>query len=243
MAEAILKQACPCLFGDEEARKKMMEMAPFKSSTHGSDSDSDKAPEGMADRAKGFLSMAMAPVKAFQQKREQDAARDERKEKLKAGSVMKLLTKDEPRGVGVRLSLSSDGALLTWQSLAMVNNMPKESGVLALSSVEEIKPVLQSGFLRSGAPIPGQWQLIAGAETVKFEADCEEDKEQWMTTLEELRHHEADAKAERKIGHQTRRKMEIEKKQRDAERRKAEVLKSCGNGGMKHTAAAMMNRS
>ena len=29
----------------------------------------------------------------------------------------------------------------------------------------------------------------------------------------------------------------------EAERRKAEVLKTCGSGGMKHTAAAMMNRA
>ena len=52
----------------------------------------------------------------------------------------------------------------------------------------------------------------------------------------------SDAKADRKIGHQTRKKMELEKRRRAAEARKAEVLKSCGPGGMRHTAMAMLNR-
>jgi hypothetical protein len=36
--------------------------------------------------------------------------------------------------------------------------------------------------------------------------------------------------------------MELEKRRRAAEARKAEVLKSCGPGGMRHTAMAMLNR-
>ena len=91
--------------------------------------------------------------------------------------------------------------------------------------------------------MPRQWQLVADDQTAKFEAETEEDKEQWMSTLEELRHREAEAKAERKLGYTTRRKMGIEERRREAEKRKAEVLKSCGAGGMKHTAAAMLNRT
>ena len=104
--------------------------------------------------------------------------------------------------------------------------------------------MLQTGFLRSGGPVPRQWQLLADDQTAKFEAESEEDKDRWMSTVEELRHHEADAKAERKIGYTTRRKMGLEERRREAERRKAEVLKTCGGqGGMKHTAAAMMSRA
>ena len=110
----------------------------------------------------------------------------------------------------VRLSLSADGALVTWQSVEMAGGMPKESGVLALSAVREVAPVLQTGFLRSGGPVPRQWQLVADDQTAKFEAESEEDKDRWMSTVEELRHHEADAKAERKIGYTTRRKMGLE---------------------------------
>ena len=197
----------------------------------------------MSDRARGWFEMAASPIKAFQERRQADAARAERADQLKAGASMKLLSKAVPAGTPVKLTLSADGALLTWQSVELVNGMPKESGVLALSAVREIAPVLQTGFLRSGGPVPRQWQLVADDQTAKFEAETEEDKEQWMSTLEELRHREAEAKAERKLGYTTRRKMGIEERRREAEKRKAEVLKSCGAGGMKHTAAAMLNRT
>ena len=77
---------------------------------------------------------------------------------------------------------------------------------------------------------------------VRFETRTDAERETWMTSLEEVRSKEADAKADRKIGHQTRKKMELEKRRRAAEARKAEVLKSCGPGGMRHTAMAMLNR-
>jgi hypothetical protein len=231
-----LKVACPCLFSDDAA-KKLMGIPPANS-----DSDSEKPDSSMGGKARGWLEMASAPVKAFQDRQQQNVARTERIDWLKAGSAMKLLSKEGSSAV--RLSLSADGALVTWQSLEMVSGMPKESGVLALSAVREVVPVLQTGFLRSGGPVPRQWQLLADDQTAKFEAESEEDKDRWMSTVEELRHHEADAKAERKIGYTTRRKMGLEERRREAERRKAEVLKSCGGqGGMKHTAAAMMSRA
>ena len=197
----------------------------------------------MSDRARGWFEMAASPIKAFQERRQADAARAERADQLKAGASMKLLSKAVPAGTPVKLTLSADGALLAWQSVELVNGMPKESGVLALSAIQEISAVLQTGIFRSGAPLPGQWQLVTTDQTVKFEADCEQDKDEWMSTLEELRHREAEAKAERKLGYTTRRKMGIEERRREAEKRKAEVLKSCGAGGMKHTAAAMLNRT
>jgi len=197
-----LRSVCPCLFSDDAA-KKLMGMPPANS-----DSDSEKPDSSMGDKARGWLEMASAPVKAFQDRRQQDARRAERIEWLKAGSAMRLLSKEGSSAV--RLSLSADGALVTWQSVEMAGGMPKESGVLALSAVREVAPVLQTGFLRSGGPVPRQWQLVADDQTAKFEAESEEDKDRWMSTVEELRHHEADAKAERKIGYTTRRKMGLE---------------------------------
>ena len=51
------------------------------------------------------------------------------------------------------------------------------------------------------------------------------------------------AKTGRKLAAQAKRKMGLAERQREAERRKAEVMKTCTSGGMKHTAAAMMNRA
>ena len=113
----IAKLVCPCPFGDE-SRNKLVEMSPFKSSTTGgSDSDDNNADGTLSDRARGWLSAAAAPVKAFQERRQEDAARAERTAILKLGTTMKLLTKEMPGGMPIKLSLSGDGALVTWQSL------------------------------------------------------------------------------------------------------------------------------
>ena len=68
-------------------------------------------------------------------------------------------------------------------------------------------------------------------------------KTEWMEATEELRHKEVEAKTGRKMAYQAKRKFGLEEKRREAERRKAEVLKTCATGGMKHTANAMMNRA
>lgn len=138
----VVKMVCPCPFGDE-SKTKLVEMSPFKSSTGGSDSDDNNADSTLSDRARGWLSAAAAPVKAFQERRQEDAARAERTAGLKSGTAMKLLTKEVPGGMPIKISLSGDGALVTWQSLQLVNGMPESSGVLALSSVREVAPVLQ----------------------------------------------------------------------------------------------------
>jgi hypothetical protein len=53
---------------------------------------------------------------------------------------------------------------------------------------------------------------------------------------------QAEAKVQRKMGYTRKKLHDLEERKKEAERRKAEVLKTCGSGGMKHTAAAMMNR-
>lgn len=53
---------------------------------------------------------------------------------------------------------------------------------------------------------------------------------------------QAEAKVQRKMGYTRKKLHDLDERKKEAERRKAEVLKTCGSGGMKHTAAAMMNR-
>ena len=44
------------------------------------------------------------------------------------------------------------------------------------------------------------------------------------------------------MGHNMRRRMEMEERRKEAEKRKAAVLATCQSKGMVHTAQAMMNR-
>jgi hypothetical protein len=205
----------------------MIEMSPFGGS--GSDADSNDepaAPASLADRATGWLKKAAAPLQALKERHEKDAAHAAARDTLKAGATMQLL----PDGRGdapkpVRVSLSSDGAMVTWSGSGV-------SGVMALSAAREVKPVLQSGFFRSGGPIPGQWMLVADDQTVRFEASSEEEKEHWISTLDRLCAEQLEAKSGRKMAAQAKRRMGLEERRREAERRKAEVLKTCSSGGM-----------
>ncbi len=76
-----------------------------------------------------------------------------------------------------------------------------------------------------------------------MQASSEVEKEAWVSTLSELCKKQASAKADRKLGYAAQRRRELEERTREAERRKAAVLATCGVSGMKHTAAAMMNRA
>eukprot|EP00965_Chrysotila_dentata_P243816 6205625-Pleurochrysis_carterae.AAC.3 len=170
-------------------------------------------------------------------------ARKERTAVLQAGAPMKLLSY---RGsTNAKVQLSSDGAMVTWQTERTGPDQPGESGVIALAMIREIKPVMQSGLgaLLGSKEVPLQWMIVADEETVKFEAESETARQTWMSTLDELSKRQQEAKAERKMGYAAQRQMGIEQRRREAERRKAEVLKTCGGGGMKHTAKAMMSRN
>jgi len=232
----MLAAMCPCPLGGESDKKRLVEMSPFKTSGSGSDNDSnDGGPQTMTDRAKGWLSMATAPLSALKEQHEQASARATRKDALKAGAQMMMLPEGRGEPKPVRVSLSSDGSMVTWSGGG-------QSGVMALSAVRAAKPVLQSGFFKSGGPVPCQWMLVADDQTVRFEAGSEEEKEQWMSTIEECSQEQSEAKTGRKLAAQAKRRMGLEERRREAERRKAEVMKTT-TGGMKHTAAAMMNRA
>ena len=114
--------------------------------------------------------------------------------------------------------------------------------MMALSAVREVKPVVASGLFRSGGPVPGQWQLVADDQTVKFEASSEGEKGEWIASIDACCKKEREAKSARKMGYTAKRKAGLEDRRREAERRKAAILASC-SGGMKHTSAAMMNRA
>jgi len=151
MAEALLGSLCPCLFPDASSGKKLMELTPCKGST--SDDEATGASTSFGGRAQGLLGMALAPVANFRRAREEDAVRKERAAALMEGTNMKLLTS---RGsVPVRIALSRDSAMLTYQSL----EGPSESGVISLAIIREVKTVVSGGILRSTAPVPLQWTV------------------------------------------------------------------------------------
>ena len=227
---------CPCPIGGKgSSTKRSVELSPFRTAGSGSDSDGkDGDAEGgqtLADRAKGWLSMAVSPITKLKEDHDKASERAVRAETLKGGATMKLLPDGRGEPTSIRVALSSDGSMITW-------NGAGKSGVMALSAVREVKPVLASGFFRSGDPIPGQWMLVADDQSVRFETSDEE-KTFWMSTIEDLAQEQLQAKTGRKVAATARRKMGIEERRRDAERRKAEVLKTCSSGGMKHTACAM----
>ena len=228
---------CPCPIGGRgggSSTKRSIELSPFRTAGSGSDSDKDGETEmsqTLADKAKGWFSMAVAPITKMKEDHDKANKRAGRVETLKGGATMKLLPDGRGEPTSVRVALSSDGAMVTWNGVG-------KSGVMALSAVREVKPVLASGFFRAGDPIPGQWMLVADDQSVRFEASDEE-KAFWMSTIEELAQEQVQAKTGRKVAATARRKMGIEERRREAERRKAEVLKTCASGGMKHTAAAM----
>ncbi|KAL1527638.1 hypothetical protein AB1Y20_009024 [Prymnesium parvum] len=233
----MLRQACPCLFDEHSGR--MVEMSPFAS--NGSASDDDHAPANaqpntIAGKAKSLIAMATAPISTLQAQRAESAAHQQRVDRLKAGAQMRLLPSGRGEPSSVRVALSNDATMVTWQSAT-------ESGVLALSAVREVKPVLATGLFRSGGPVPCQWMMVADDQTVQLEAASEAEKAEWIESIDVLRKKEGEAKSGRKMAYQAKRRIGLEERKREAERRKAEVLKTCSAGGMRHTATAMMNRA
>jgi hypothetical protein len=221
----MLSLCCPSGDGKQAESKRMIEMSGAGS---GSDADSNdgSASQSFADRATGWLKKATAPLQALKDQHEKDQAHVQACDVLKAGAAMQLL----PDGRGevpkqVRVALSSDGAMVTWSGAGT-------SGVMALSACREVKAVVQTGWIRAGGPVPGQWMLVADDQTVRFEAANDDEKEHWISTLDRCCQEQLSAKSGRKMAAQAKRRMGLEERKREAERRKAEVMKTCGAGGM-----------
>ena len=77
-------------------------------------------------------------------------------------------------------------------------------------------------------------------------AESAQQRGEWVSALRVVSEKAATSRAElsmtSKLTYDARRRMEIENKRRDAERRKAEIMKNGGMVGMKHTARAMASR-
>jgi hypothetical protein len=186
---------CPCPMGGD-TKKKLVEMSPFREA--GSGSDEEAPPPTFADKAKGWFAAAASPLQSFREGQAKAAAKAEREAVLKAGASMKLLPDGREAPKDVRITLSSDSSMLTWSGGGA-------SGVMALSAVRDVKPVLASGFFKSGGPVPCQWMLVADDQTVRFEARTDEEKTQWMETLEACVGEQLDAKSGRKVRRRARR--------------------------------------
>ena len=85
--------------------------------------------------------------------------------------------------------------------------------------------------------------LVADDQTVHFEAQSDDERQTWMDTLDMCVKEQFEAKTGRKLAHQAKRRMGLEDRKREAEKRKNELMKGLGGGGMKHTAMAMMSRT
>lgn len=218
---------CPC---GGETKKRLVEISSFGAP--------EPAPEPASalDRAKSWVASAAAPVTQYRANQEKAAAHDARAGALMKGAQMKL---HPARGapIAARVALSPDGAMLTWHCQG-----GSQSGVMSLNAVRDVKRVLTSGWLRSGEPVPGQWELVADDQTVRLEAATDDERAEWMEVLEKCCEAERESKAGRKTAYAAKRKKGMDERAKEAERRKAELLKSCGSAGMKHTAQAMMNR-
>ena len=184
---ALLATFFPCCGGD--TKKRLVEITSFGGAP-------EPAPEPATgiDRAKSWLSSVAAPITQYKANQEKAAQHDERTAELMKGTQMKLL----PSGRGAqplsaRVALSPDAAMLTWHCQG-----GSESGVMALSAVREIKRVLTTGWLKSGEPVPGQWELVADDQTVRLEAATDDERARWMEVLQECCDAEREAKAGRK---------------------------------------------
>ena len=178
---------CPCPVGGSAANK-LVELSPFRDAGSGSDEDPPAQPASLADKAKGWLEMAVKPISTFREARDQAAMHAERVAILKAGATMRLL----PDGRGqspkaVRLALAADGSMLTWSGQGI-------SGVMALSAVRDVKTVAQTGIFSRGGDVPMQWMCVADDQSVRFEASSEEEKLLWMEVVEKCAAEQSEAK-------------------------------------------------
>lgn len=180
---------------------------------------------------------------------ERNEALEAAKGLLAEGAVLKLLRSGG--GDMVRVVASADGSMLTYQALELENNLPKHSGAIALSEVHRVESLASStvGAWLGGAQGP---TLVihhsSPTEQLRLEAATERMRDDWVDALDRVRLKASEvhtaAKTERKLTRHAAKELELMSKQRAAEKRKAEIMKSMpGGGGMKHAAAAMISRT
>ena len=136
----------------------------------------------------------------------------------------------------VMINLSSDRAMLVWR--AAVPGGAASSGVVALSTIKGVSEPAAGWF---STPAAGSFILSADGLEVHLEAKSAATKAAWMAAVKAVSERAAEEKEGRKLGHDARRRLDLEMRKREADRRKAEVMKGM-SGGMKHTAQAMFSR-
>ena len=141
------------------------------------------------------------------------------------------------------MNLSSDKTLLTWRSLRRLHGQPVVSGALALSTINSVEAAKDGYFVSAN---PGEFTVSADGQELTVVAESAQQRGEWVSALRVVSEKAATSRAElsmtSKLTYDARRRMEIENKRRDAERRKAEIMKNGGMVGMKHTARAMASR-
>ena len=156
---------------------------------------------------------------------------------LGGGATLNL--NDEP----CEMNLSSDKTLLTWRSLRRLHGQPVVSGALALSTINSVEAAKDGYFVSAN---PGEFTVSADGQELTVVAESAQQRGEWVSALRVVSEKAATSRAElsmtSKLTYDARRRMEIENKRRDAERRKAEIMKNGGMVGMKHTARAMASR-
>lgn len=166
-------------------------------------------------------------------------------ELLREGTMLQV------NGEMVQVKASADGSMLTWQSLELINNMPKVSGALPLSKIGQVD--------RQQASAMGAWlggprgpalvlHHAQSGEQVRMEAANEPTRNAWADAVERVSAkqlaEQEKTSAERGIARTAAKELELRSRRQDAERRKQAIIDSMrGGGGMKHTAVAMMQRS
>ena len=94
--------------------------------------------------------------------------------------------------------------------------------------------------------IGSKFSVSADGQELSIVAESAQQRGEWVSALRVVSEKAATSRAElsmtSKLTYDARRRMEIENKRRDAERRKAEIMKNGGMVGMKHTARAMASR-
>lgn len=215
---------CPCLWKSQHVNREVESIA-LVGSVQSPDPDTEPSPA-----AASWFQKIQATVLGATDELEPSW------QLLQAGATMRLdgaALRSEP----VAVALTADHALLTWKTVRLAQSMPVASGAVAMSSVSvEDGP---RGWFSAAAET--SLQLIADGQTLCLTAENIAQKKAWVRAIAAVAARASDDRHTRKLGHSTRRTLEIQAKVREAERRKAEVMGSCTNG-MRHTAHAMASR-
>ncbi|KAL1504095.1 hypothetical protein AB1Y20_010505 [Prymnesium parvum] len=216
----VLRRCCPSCFAIPPHEQ---EMAPLTEDGNTSDGPHDKPTphswaSSMLDVGRRLVSGTPDPLDAHYTL-------------LHAGATMRL--RNERGSDEVQIQLSSDRSMLVWRG-----TQPSSTGVIALCTIRKVGVPPPGWF---SAPSPGEFAITAEGIEVRLDSNSAQVRAAWVEAVQAVAARAVEEKEGRKLGHETRRRVELEMRKREADRRKAEVMKGI-HGGMKHTAQAMLSR-